>query len=115
MLVRPKPADPLGDGWLGPGDLLVFEVVDPDDAAPHLDWAHRGQPWPATRTPASAFRDAAAEPRRAQVVRLTAVEPIADPLLGSTLPLFRVRWRRRGRARPRLSRSASTPAPGRPR
>ena len=66
VLVRPQPADPLGDAWLAPGDLLAFEVVDPDDAARHQRWARAarrpGRPTPAA-TPASASRCRAA-PRR---------------------------------------------------
>jgi hypothetical protein len=92
VLVRPKPADPLGATWLAPGDLLAFEVVDPIDRTSHHAWATRAQDWPVV-TPANAFRDPRAS-RTAQVVTLTAVEPIADPLLGSALPLFRVAWSR---------------------
>ncbi len=92
VLVRPKPADPLGATWLAPGDLLAFEVVDPVDRTAHHTWATRGQDWPVV-SPANAFRDPLAS-RTAQVVTLTAVEPIDDPLLGSGLPLFRVAWSR---------------------
>ena len=92
VLVRPKPADPLGATWLAPGDLLAFEVVDPIDRTAHHAWAARAQDWPVV-TPANAFRDPLAS-RTAQVVTLTAVEPIADPLLGVGLPLFRVAWSR---------------------
>jgi hypothetical protein len=91
VLVRPKPADALGDTWLGEGDLLVFEVVDPDDATRHLDWAHRVVQWPRDASGNERFR-APLPSRDAQVVRVSSVDKIADPLLGSTLPLFRVRW-----------------------
>ncbi|MFN2627081.1 MAG: hypothetical protein ABR569_00405 [Gaiellaceae bacterium] len=92
VLVRPKPADPLGATWLVPGDLLVFEVVDPVGRTAHHDWATRAQDWPVV-TPANAFRNPRAS-RTAQVVTLTSVEPIVDALLGSGLPLFRVVWSR---------------------
>ena len=92
VLVRPSPADALGDTWLAPDDLLVFEVVDPDDAARHLDWAHRGKPWPLDATNTKRFRPQLPS-RTAQVVRIIEVEKLADPLLGPTLPLFRVHWR----------------------
>jgi hypothetical protein len=92
VLVRPKPADPLGATWLAPGDLLAFEVVDPVDRTAHHAWATRAQDWPVV-SPANAFRDPRAS-RTAQVVTLTAVEPVSDPLLGPTLPLFRVAWSR---------------------
>ena len=97
VLVRPTPADPLGAGWLAAGDLLAFEVVDPGDRDAHARWAHRQQPWPVTGPP-DALR-APLPSRIAQVVRLTAVEPFADPLLGvGTRPLPRVLGTR-GRAR----------------
>jgi hypothetical protein len=90
VLVRPTPADSLGANWLVPGDLLAFEVVDPVDRDAHRLWTTRGQAWPVV-TPADAFREPLAS-RTAQVVRLIAVEQIADPLLGAGLPLFRVAW-----------------------
>jgi hypothetical protein len=90
VLVRPKPADPLGDTWLAPGDRIAFEVVYPDDRTAHAKWATRQQDWPVV-TPAPAFRDPVAS-RTAQVVRLVTVDKIADPLLGAGLPLFRVAW-----------------------
>jgi hypothetical protein len=90
VLVRPAPADALGDAWLAPGDLLVFEVVGAGDPDDHARWSTRLQPWPAM-APAPAFRAPLAG-RSAQVVRLTAVEPVADPLMGLTLALYRVRW-----------------------
>ena len=90
VLVRPKPADPLGAAWLAPGDWIAFEVVYPGDPTSHAKWATRNQDWP-VMTPAPAFRDPVAS-RTAQVVQLTAVEAIADPLLGAGLPLFRVAW-----------------------
>ena len=90
VLVRPKPADPLGDGWLAPGDRIAFEVVYAGDLTAHAKWATRQQDWPVV-TPAPAFRAPVAS-RTAQVVRLTAVEKIADPLLGAGLPLYRVAW-----------------------
>jgi len=91
VLVRPKPADALGNTWLGEGDLLVFEVVDPDDAARHLAWAHRVDQWPRDADGNERFRQPLPS-RDAQVVRLTDVEKLDDPLLGATLPLFRVHW-----------------------
>lgn len=90
VLVRPKPADPLGDGWLAPGDRIAFEVVYAGDLAAHAKWTTRQQDWPVV-TPVAAFRDPVAS-RTAQVVRLTAVEKIDDPLLGAGLPLYRVAW-----------------------
>jgi len=90
VLVRPKPADPLGDTWLAVGDRIAFEVVYPGVPSAHADWAGRLQDWPVV-TPAPAFRDPVAS-RTAQVVRLIAVEPITDPLLGAGLPLYRVAW-----------------------
>ena len=92
VLVRPRPADPLGDAWLAPGDLLAFEVVDPDDRARHASWAQRGQDWPTDAAGAERFREPLPS-RAAQVVELTAAEPFADPLLGAALELTLVRWR----------------------
>ena len=92
VLVRPTPADPLGTSWLAAGDLLAFEVVDPLDRTAHHLWATRQQTWPVI-SPADGFREPLAS-RTAQVVRLTAVAPIADPLLGAGLALFRVAWSR---------------------
>ena len=91
MLVRPLAADPLGDAWLAPGDLIVFEVVDPDDEARHASWARRLQLWPTDAGGDPRFR-APLPSRVAQVVRLTEVAPFADPLLGAGLALYRVRW-----------------------
>lgn len=92
VLVRPTPADALGTTWLAAGGLLVFEVVDPDDAARHLDWAHRGKPWPLDGAGKKRFRPPLPS-RTAQVVRIIKVEELSDPLLGPSLPLFRVQWR----------------------
>ena len=93
VLVRSLPADPLGDAWLAPGDLLAFEVVDPGDPAVHADWSRRVRAWPATDAGGDpAFREPLAS-RRAQVVELTAVTPFSDPLLGAGLSLYVVRWR----------------------
>jgi hypothetical protein len=97
ILVRPRPADGLGDGWLNPGDLLAFELVDPGDAAKHHAWTHREQTqqWPPAGA-GSAFR-VPLPGRPAQVVELTEVEPFEDPLaasmIGPTMVLTRVRWR----------------------
>lgn len=93
-LVRPRPADPLGGDWLRPGDLLAFELVDPDDATQHAAWASRAahQPWPPAPGP-SRFRPALPG-RPSQVVELTSVEPFDDPLAPRTLELARVAWRR---------------------
>ncbi len=102
VLVRPMPADPLGGAWLSSGDLIAFEVVDAGDHDAHSRWAHRQQPWPVTGPPLDAVRSPLPS-RTAQVVRLTAVEPFDDPLLGATLDLFRVTWAREdalGRAYP---------------
>jgi len=99
VLVRPQPCDPLMDAWLAPGDLVVFEVVDPGDAGAHAAWAGRdpAQPWPSggpigSTTPWS-FRSPLAS-RTAQVVTLTAVTPLADPLARAALQgsLYQVRW-----------------------
>jgi hypothetical protein len=90
VLVRPTPADPLGAGWLAEGDLLLFEVVEAADAGAHARWSGRLQPWPVD-APAHGFRAPLAS-RTAQVVRLTGVEPYADPLLGAALELTLVRW-----------------------
>ena len=90
VLVRPAPADPLGAGWLSEGDLIAFEVIDPRDREAHARWARREQAWP-IEAPDPGFRAPLAS-RAAQVVRLTAVEPFADPLLGAALELTRVRW-----------------------
>lgn len=87
VLVRPRPADPLGDGWLAAGDLLVFEVVDASDRARQEAWAGRAEDWP---VPGPAFREPLPS-RAAHVVRLTAVEPLVDPL-APALPLYTVRW-----------------------
>ncbi len=92
VLVRPQAADPLGDGWLVPGGLLVFEVVDPDDEARHRNWAQRLQLWPTDADGVARFRDPLPS-RAAQVVALTLVEPFNDPLLGAGLALYRVHWR----------------------
>ena len=91
VLVRPLAADPLGDAWLAAGDLLVFEVVDPDDEARHASWARRLQLWPTDAGGDPRFR-APLPSRLAQVVHLTEVAPFADPLLGVGLALYRVRW-----------------------
>jgi hypothetical protein len=90
VLVRPTPADPLGAAWLAPGDLLAFEVVDAGDPDEHGRWSRREQAWP-IMAPEPAFRTPLAS-RTAQVVRLTAVEPVSDPLMGAALELFQVRW-----------------------
>ena len=93
VLVRPLPADPLGDAWLSPGDLVAFEVVDPGEAAVHRDWSRRVRAWPAEDAAGDpAFREPLTS-RRAQVVELTAVTPFSDPLLGAALELYVVRWR----------------------
>lgn len=90
VLVRPAPADAMGAGWLAPGDHLVFEIVDPGDAAAHDDWRTRAVDWP-TVGGQPGFR-APLPSRRGQVVELIAVEPFADPL-APALDLFHVRWR----------------------
>lgn len=92
MLVRPVAADPLGDDWLAAGEMLVFEVVDPDDADRHQSWARRQQAWPTDADGVPRLREPLPS-RTAQVVELTSVEPFADPLLGSGLALYRVTWR----------------------
>jgi len=94
VLVRPKPADPLGATWLAPGDLLAFEVVDPIDRTSHHAWATRAQDWPVV-TPANAFRDPRAS-RTAQVVHA-----------------HRGRANRRSAARLRGCRSSASPGRGR--
>lgn len=92
VLVRPLAADPLGDAWLVPGDLLVFEIVDPDDEARHQSWARRLERWPTDEDGVPRFRDPLPS-RPAQVVELTLVERFSDPLLGAGLALCRVHWR----------------------
>jgi hypothetical protein len=99
VLIRPKPADALGDDWLQPGDALAFEVVAAyvagTSAKPDWNrrWWLRKESWP---TPSGGFREPLPG-RPAQVVRLEAVEPFEDPLAaavaGSPLKLTRVRWR----------------------
>jgi hypothetical protein len=93
VLVRPTPADDLGSGWLAAGDLLVFEVVDPDDAARHADWARRDQDWPTDAASTERFREPLAS-RPAQIVQLVHVEDFEDPLMAPGMPLTLVRWRR---------------------
>lgn len=91
VLVRPFAADPLGAGWLQPGDKLCFEVVDPGDPDAHDAWRSRDPavPWPLVDG-VGAFR-LPLPSRRAQVVELTSVEDLADPLAPG-LPLTLVRW-----------------------
>jgi hypothetical protein len=90
VLVRPVPADALGDDWLRAGDLLAFEVVDPDDRDRHLKWARRELEWPSDGA-RERFREPLSS-RAAEVVELVAAEPFEDPLLGSGLELTLVRW-----------------------
>jgi hypothetical protein len=73
------------------GDRLAFEIIDPGDLTVHDQWRRRDPsvPWPRV-----GGEDGFREPlpsRRAHVVTLTAVEPIADPLT-PTLVLSLVRW-----------------------
>ncbi len=91
VLVRPIPADPLGDAWVEVGDRLALEVVDPSDLAAHDQWRRRDPsvPWPQVGGN-DGFRDPLPS-RRAHVVTLTAVEALADPL-APTLALALVRW-----------------------
>ena len=91
VLVRPRPADALGPSWLEPGDLLVFEVVDPVDRDAHRRWSRRLQDWP-LENPAKAFRPPLPS-RAATVVELTAAQSFVDPLVGAALELLLVRWR----------------------
>ncbi|MGH1491146.1 MAG: baseplate J/gp47 family protein [Acidimicrobiales bacterium] len=95
VLVRPRPADPLGADWLRVGDKIVFEVIDPGDPIHHDAWRTRdaATPWPAIESPSGPL-DGFREPlpsRRAQVVELTSVESIVDPL-APDLSLALVRW-----------------------
>lgn len=90
VLVRPRPADALGAAWLRAGDLLAFEVVDPGDEAAHDAWRTRVTDWP-TVDAQPGFR-LPLPSRRGQVVEVTHVAPIVDPL-APTLALFEVRWR----------------------
>ena len=89
VLVRPTDRD----DWVRPGDLLAFEVVDPGAEAAHRRWVRRQQPWP---TPAAdgvaRFRDPLPS-RPAQIVQVTAVEPLRDPLVDPVLALTKVTWR----------------------
>lgn len=91
VLVRPQPADPLGDAWLAPGDRIAFEVVDPGPEADHRAWARRDPavPWPRVDG-ADAWR-APLPSRPAHVVELVDVAPFADPLAPG-LPLLQVTW-----------------------
>jgi len=94
VVVRPRPADPAGDGWLAAGDLVVFEVVDPLDRTRHDRWSHRapGVNWPAlTADGDPTFRDPLPS-RHAQVVRLLDAVPFTDPLAPAGLPLTRLTW-----------------------
>ncbi|HEV2890590.1 MAG TPA: hypothetical protein VGX28_09460 [Frankiaceae bacterium] len=91
VLVRPRPADALGNAWLRAGELLVFEVVDPGDAVRHRDWTRRAADWPAPHGGVAAFRDPLPS-RTAQVVRLVEVAPLDDPLAPAGMVLTRVRW-----------------------
>lgn len=91
VLVRPIPADPLGANWLAVGDRVVFEAVDLGNATTHDRWRRRdaGMPWPQVNG-VDAFRSPLTS-RRAQVVELTEVAPIVDPL-APALALSRVSW-----------------------
>ncbi|HTJ76514.1 MAG TPA: hypothetical protein VL337_14250 [Acidimicrobiales bacterium] len=95
VLVRPQPADPLGAGWLGAGDRLVFEVVDAGDLDGHRRWSRRdpAQPWPAAGPGGAPTFRAPRASRPAQVVELVAVAPVADPLAPPGMVLTRVWWR----------------------
>jgi hypothetical protein len=91
VMVRPRPADPLGDTWLAPGDRIVFEVVDPGLEADHLAWARRDPavPWPRVDG-ADTWREPLPS-RAAHVVELVDVAPFVDPLAPG-VPLLRVTW-----------------------
>lgn len=95
VLVRPQPADALGDAWLAAGARLVFEVVDPVDAGQHRLWGDRdpSQPWPPGEPgQPPAFR-APLPSRVAHVVELVTADPFTDPLAPPGTPLTLVRWR----------------------
>lgn len=91
VLVRPLPSDGKTlDAWLPVGSLLGLEVVSPGAPGAHHDWTRRVTPWPPddgsgaqTRQPLASYP--------AQVMRLTQVVPISDPL-SPGLPLVRVFW-----------------------
>lgn len=91
VLIRPRPADPLGDTWLAPGDRIVFETVDPGPEAGHRAWARRDPavPWPLVDG-ADAWRQPLPS-RPAHVVELVDVAPFVDPLAPG-LPLLHVTW-----------------------
>ena len=91
VLVRSLPSDSKTlNAWLPVGSLLGFEVVSPGAPGAHHDWTRRVTPWPPddgggaqTRQPLASYP--------AQVVRLTHVVPVTDPL-SPGLPLVRVFW-----------------------
>ena len=91
VLVRPTPGQGvvLSD-WLPVGSLLAFEVVAPGVPGEQEAWARRTRAWPPddgsgrqTRIPLASHP--------AQVVRVTDVVPLTDPL-SPGLPLVRVFW-----------------------
>ena len=90
VLVRPLPADPLGAAWLGSGDRIAFEIVDPGPETDHDAWRTRAAAWPVVDGQ-DAFR-APLPSRRGQIVELTSIAPIVDPL-APALDLFEVHWR----------------------
>ncbi len=106
---------PSGAGWLAAGDLLVFEVVDPDDAeSPCTAGPRASSPGPRMPAAPTASAGPLAEPRRAgrgaherrAVRRPAARRGAARCSACAGAP------RTRSRA---ATRSASTPAPARPR
>lgn len=91
VLVRPPASDATAlPNWLAPGALLAFEVVDPGPAGQQATWATRGRPWPPDDGTGGQTRMPLAS-HPAQVVRLTHVVAMTDPL-APPLPLVRVFW-----------------------
>jgi hypothetical protein len=95
VLVRPVPSDSKTlSAWLPVGSLLGLEVVSPVTAAAHHDWTRRLASWPpddGSAAPAEAQTRQPLASYAAQVVQVTHVVAISDPL-SPGLPLVRVFW-----------------------
>lgn len=109
VLVRPVPGQgvPLAT-WLPVGSLLGFEVVSPGAPGEQQDWAGRLRPWPPDDGSGGQTREPFAS-HPAQVVRLTHVVAISDPL-SPGLPLVRVFWGREDALRRPVPVSVDTSA-----
>lgn len=91
VLVRPRPGEGVAlSTWLPVGSLLAFEVVAPGPPGDQEAWARRTTPWPPSDGSGGQTRVPLAS-HPAQVVRVTEVVPITDPL-SPGLPLVRVFW-----------------------